>query len=229
MLKVRGRLHDNVMLVIFDGAGTLADISDQQTLREGYAYAGSNHPVARPGYAVRGEIVHAAERLARAAQRALDSALVAAAFNQRGKAGLIVDNRDDLRRGIKDLVGVAHQTFGCDDGHLRIYAVFFAFVDGKRREIVARFAGDDAREHRVHRRTCIIFAKQGAKLRVFLLKLFVEDAAQCQLVVLRLELIVFVFDIASQLHAIQITGDILTGLRHETLHRRDDFRQKAFR
>ena len=71
------------------------------------------------------------------------------------------------------VVGVAHQTFGCDDGHLRIYAVFFAFVDGKRREIVARFTGDDAREHRVHRRTCLIFAKQGAKLRVFLLKLLV--------------------------------------------------------
>ena len=155
--------------------------------------------------------------------------MVAAAFNQRGKAGLIVDNRDDLRRGIKDLVCVAHQTFGCDDGHLRIYAVFFAFVDGKRREIVARFAGDDAREHRVHCRTCLIFAKQGAKLRVFLLKLFIEDAAQRQLVVLRLELIVFVFDIASQLHTIQITGDILTGLRHEALHRRDDFRQKALR
>ena len=39
------------MLVIFDGTGTLADVSDQQTLREGYAYAGSNHPVARAGNA----------------------------------------------------------------------------------------------------------------------------------------------------------------------------------
>ena len=90
---------------------------------------------------------------------------------------LIINDGDDLCCFIKHLIGIANQTFRCDDGHLRIHAVIFAFVDGKCGKIIARFAGNYACKHGVHGRARLIFAKQRTQLRIFLFQFFVQNTA----------------------------------------------------
>ena len=173
MFKIRRRFDHDVVLAIFNRTRAFAHIADQQTFRKRNAHAGSNHPVAGSWNTVRRKIIHSAKRLSGASERTLNGTLVAAAFNQSGQARLIIYDRNHFGRGVKYLVGIANQTFGCDDGHLRIHAVIFAFVDGKCGKIIARFAGNYACKHGVHGRARLIFAKQRTQLRIFLFQFFV--------------------------------------------------------